>query len=466
LLQVINDILDFSKIEAGKLELVNATFDLSDQVSQLERMFRPNATQKGLDLFCKISSNVPQMLIGDQYRLQQILSNLLSNAVKFTTQGSILLEASLVQEAKIGSGILVQLEFRVKDTGVGIPKEQQAHIFESFTQLENFATRSQGGTGLGLAICSRLATLMGGSITLTSETGEGSIFTVHLPFFVGDEKHLKALAPQSGDYSSRLPREILLADDDEMNRMVVSTLLRTEGHRVTTVEDGEGLLVQLAKRRFDIVLTDISMPGLEGSKVAEIIRSGQREGIASDIPIIAMTAHAFPQDRERFLASGINGYVSKPINYEELLQLIDNLCGAASGNDLPVVQAIAVTDGGPSAAPADETLDIDYLRRNYSGPGMDEMMRYAANLFLKRSQEIGTQLAAAVAANDIAEVKHLAHKFFGVAGTVGARQVGRLVREIEYAAIDQQMPTVIKLLEGLDSDLEKAVEAVSRYAGI
>ena len=322
LLQVINDVLDFSKIEAGKLELTNEIFSVSSMSRQLVRIFSASARQKRLDLTISLAEDLPEYISGDQQRLRQIISNLLSNAIKFTLRGTVSLEIACEQAPSAARPDKAVLRIVVRDTGIGIPPDRQDLIFDSFTQVESFSTRTTSGTGLGLPISRRLLALMGGSITVHSVPDEGSVFTVLLPVAVSHAQPQPQPQPRHRTFS----RKILLADDDQRGREAVQKLLQRKGHKVTAVENGADLLEALQKEEFEIVLTDISMPDMEGTQVARIIRSGERDGIDPRIPIIAMTAHAFSQDRDRFLAAGINGYVAKPVNLEELLKQIEELC--------------------------------------------------------------------------------------------------------------------------------------------
>ncbi len=321
LLQVINDVLDFSKIEAGKLELVYETFSITALSTQLARIFKASALQKGLELTVSLADDLPEYIYSDLKRLRQIISNLINNAIKFTNFGSVSLKIVRDQEAILGQDKAV-LRIEISDTGIGISPENQVCIFESFTQIERFSTRSVTGTGLGLAICRRLLALMGGSISISSIPDMGSTFTVVLPVTV-----VKAQAQaQAQALILTSPRKILLADDDGRGRTVAQKLLQRRGYQVTAVENGTDLLDALQNEDFDLVITDISMPDMEGTRVAQIIRSGEREGINKHIPIIAMTAHAFSDDRTRFLSAGINGYVAKPVNLDDLFRQIEELC--------------------------------------------------------------------------------------------------------------------------------------------
>ncbi|OGU17850.1 MAG: hypothetical protein A2076_15055 [Geobacteraceae bacterium GWC2_53_11] len=325
LLNVINDVLDFSKIEAGKLEVVNEIFSVSSLARQLVRIFSVGAGQKGLDLVLSLADDLPRHISCDQHRLRQIISNLLSNAIKFTNNGTVSLKITSEQALSGTNSDSAILKISVCDTGIGIPPEKQDLIFDSFTQVENFSTRRHAGTGLGLAICRRLIEVMGGTVTLTSVPGEGSVFTVVLPVVVSHDAILietnKHHLTQHGTSWS-----ILLADDDELGRSVTKALLQRRGHRVSEAANGSELLEQLRKQRFDIVLSDISMPDMDGLEVARIIRSGSLSGIDPLIPVVAMTAHAFQNDVDSFLAAGFSSYASKPVNFESLLNSIDKLC--------------------------------------------------------------------------------------------------------------------------------------------
>ncbi len=324
LLQVINDVLDFSKIEAGKLELNKESFSVISMVRGIVKIFAGSAVDKGVALTLKSAGDLPAHISSDQHRLSQIITNLLSNAIKFTDHGTISLEITWEQPPFDTHKDSVVLVIAVRDTGIGIPPEKQETIFDSFTQLENFSDRRHAGTGLGLAICRRLALMMGGTITLSSMPGQGSVFTLSLPVAVS--RPIRQATAWCAETIPAVPRKILLADDDELGRSVTAAMLQRRGHSVTAVENGTSLLEALQWQQFDIILSDISMPDMDGIEVLRIIRSGDQTGIDAAVPIIAMTAHAFSEDRIRFLSCGFNGYAAKPLDFEELLQQIDQLC--------------------------------------------------------------------------------------------------------------------------------------------
>lgn len=325
LLQVINDVLDFSKIEAGKLELINEVFSVSNMARQLVRTFAGSADKKGLEITLSLASDLPAHVLCDQHRLCQIVTNLVSNAIKFTDHGQVSIEINVDYPSSNQTPDSVVLLISVCDTGPGIPFDKQTSIFESFTQVEQFSTRRQTGTGLGLAICRRLSEMMGGTISMESVPGEGSVFTLSLPVTVSQSPSQQMRTPLE-DTIVTVPRNILLADDEELGRVVAVALLQRQGHRVTAVDSGYALLEALQQEQFDIVLSDISMPDMDGMEVVRITRSGECAGINTTTPIIALTAHAFADDRVRFMACGFNDIALKPVDFDELLRKIDYLC--------------------------------------------------------------------------------------------------------------------------------------------
>ncbi len=323
LMQVINDVLDFSKIEAGKLCLSSESVAVQALARQLVRIFMPSAQQKGLRLTLALGADLPEYILGDRLRISQIISNLLSNAIKFTQQGEIGLD--LQYEAATSADGTALLRIRVRDTGVGIPEDQFERVFESFKQLENFGVRKFSGTGLGLAICKRLVNIMGGKIVVTSQPGLGSTFCVSLPA-------IQSAPPQEEEQTSEehgVPHSILFADDDALSRKMMTSLFAGVGYGITVVENGSQLIERLKQRDFDVVLTDISMPDINGIEVAKFVRSGECPDINPRVPIIALTAHAFPNDREKFLAVGINDLAVKPIDFESLLKQIEAVLQAS-----------------------------------------------------------------------------------------------------------------------------------------
>ncbi len=313
LLAILNDILDLSKIDAGKLEIETVPFSLRHLMDEASRTFSFQAKQKGLTLESSIAADTPDSWLGDPGRLRQVLLNLLGNSLKFTESGSVMAHASAD-----GS----HLRFEVTDTGIGIPAEKQGQIFEAFSQVDSSVTRRFGGTGLGLTICARLVERMGGAISVRSAPGQGSTFA----FTVYAEQSVGAVdwnAPEN-EQVARMPQaplRILVADDNKVNQAVVSRLLERAGHTVSIAVNGQEATDMCSTGAFDLVLMDIQMPVLDGYEASARIREMDRsKGIHT--PLIALTANAMTGDRENCLRAGMDGYISKPVSREELLNAI------------------------------------------------------------------------------------------------------------------------------------------------
>jgi CheY-like chemotaxis protein len=331
LLGLVNDILDLSKIEAEKLSLEHAPFNLADLVKETLAVIAPMAGARGLDLLQSIAPDLPAAWMGDAGRIRQVLLNLLSNAVKFTKRGSIALRVSLRDLTDESA----ELCFAVQDTGIGISAEAQREIFEPFTQADNSTTRRYGGTGLGLTISRRLAGLMAGRLELESEPGQGSIFRFTVPLFLAPVAALKPRRrdrPERGIQRSLHALRILLAEDNAINQKVAVTLLKRMGHQVDVVPDGRQAVAAVEQTAYDLVLMDCQMPEMDGYAATRAIRGTAR---GASLPIVAMTAHAMPEDRKRCLDAGMTDYLAKPISGERLCNLVASF-GVPTEAGLPV----------------------------------------------------------------------------------------------------------------------------------
>jgi signal transduction histidine kinase/CheY-like chemotaxis protein len=306
-LTLLGDLLDLSRIEQGKLELVNQTFDLKEMVTALVRPFEIQAADKGISFGVSIGEDVPARVDCDRDRVGQVLKNLLANALKFTEKGSVGVDLNR------NVGLPLKLRFSVTDTGIGIPAGKREQLFEAFTQLDPSYSKRFAGAGLGLAISKKLVELMGGEIMVASEPGKGSTFTFTVRF---KEAEHEGTEPDHLTLSDIPRMAVLLAEDNPVNRLFLRRALDKAGHEVTEAENGREVLERLLERDFDMILMDIQMPEMDGVETAKRIRSGNH-GKAC-IPIIALTAYAMKGDREKFLASGMDGYVTKPVDFGEL----------------------------------------------------------------------------------------------------------------------------------------------------
>ena len=293
-------------------------------------LIAPEALSKGLDLSWDIDPGVPDAWLGDATRLRQVLLNLLGNAAKFTANGSIRVEVH-GQSARGGA---LELHFVVRDSGIGIPPEQQQVIFEAFRQADGSTTRKYGGTGLGLAISARLVGSMRGKIWVESQAGHGSAFHFTACFGAVTVPQAAAEARVVPEDPDRPSLAVLVVEDDPISRTLASTVLTHNGHSVATAANGVEALGLVERRRFDVILMDIQMPRMDGIEATgQIRRRESRTG--GRVPIVAMTAHAMKGDRERCLAAGMDDYISKPIDMNQLLAIVGKIGGFRNGNATP-----------------------------------------------------------------------------------------------------------------------------------
>ena len=349
LLHVIHDILDYSKIEAGKLQFESLSFDLQTQLEGFAEAHKPAAREKGLRFSCCMDAAVPSLVRGDPGRLLQILTNLVGNAIKFTPAGEVKVHCSSVTETE-GE---VLLRFTVRDTGIGIPEDKIATLFDKFTQVDTSSTRKYGGTGLGLAITRQLAEKMGGKVGVRSQEGVGSEFwfTVRLLLQPEDAQgqrvvpaELPAASANDPGPLRRAKARLLVAEDNRTNQFVALAILKKLGLEADAVGDGGEAIKALESVPYDLVLMDVQMPGLDGIEATRQIRGPDSTVLNHRVPVIAMTAHALLGDRERFLAAGMNDYIAKPVTPLGLANVLSRW--------LPMPDDQPRIPGGATAPPA------------------------------------------------------------------------------------------------------------------
>lgn len=322
LLNIINDILDISKLEFGKMVIEKIDFNIVELVLGLKKSMQYQAETKGLYLSCAIDEDIPRIVLGDPARLNQILINLVGNAIKFTEHGGVTIDVKIVSKSKKS----IQLLFTVSDTGIGIPKEHQGHMFEYFHQVNSDTTRQYGGTGLGLSIVKRLAEIQGGKAWFKSKENRGSEFYVQMEFEVSlanikrDEKNIDKI---EGEFLAG--KRILLVEDETLNQMVAKYLLENElGANVEIASNGEMAIDMLKSSSYDLIIMDIQMPKMNGYATTNYIRS-QLPSPQNKTLILAMTAHAFKDEEIKCREAGMNDFISKPIKIDELKQKLQNL---------------------------------------------------------------------------------------------------------------------------------------------
>ncbi len=433
LLALLNDLLDLSKIEAGELHLEPAPASPLDLLADVEALMRPLARDKGLELEVELTGRAPDAVEVDALRLRQILINLVSNAIKFTDRGRVRVEARLVEPA---SG--PRLRVAVTDTGIGIPAERLGEVFEPFTQVREPGAPRREGTGLGLTISSRLARLLGGTLTVASTPGQGSAFTLEVPVTLATGA---AAAPPTGEFSRSAwggqdpdlaGRRLLVVDDHEANRELLRLLLERGGATVVVAPEGEAGLAAArrearAGRPFDLVLMDMQMPGLDGYAATRRLRA---EGFRG--PIVALTAHAMAGDRTMCLAAGCDDYLSKPVVPATLRRSLGRLLARAAGAALaPSTEGDApgaAREPGLSARPRPSADDLPEAARPARPPRRDPRLARLVTAYVADLTRVAQVLEMALAADDGARVGLETHRLAGTADTYGFPEVGARAR--------------------------------------
>lgn len=333
LLALINNILDLSKIEANKVTIENIGFNLRKLIKNVMYTNKAKASEKYIELFYKVDDEIPEILTGDEYKLGQILNNLVSNAVKFTEEGFVMIEVK-----KIGRvNKFLEIEFSVEDLGIGLSEEDMKFLFKSFSQVDGSITRKYGGTGLGLSISQKLVNLMGGEIKVQSQKGVGSrfYFTIRLAEAQKDLENFKGNILNSKD---KKEENILLVEDNKVNKLVIKKMLSEIGYeKVRVASNGIEALNLMEKNKFDVILMDIQMPELDGLETVKIIRKNE-EKLGSHTWIIATTSHALKGDKEKFLAQGMDDYISKPIDINKLSKGLEEIHNKLNDDEQNIIK--------------------------------------------------------------------------------------------------------------------------------
>ncbi len=451
LLGVIDDILDFSKIEAGKMSLEQISFSLRESLAAVIELLAPRAEVKDLQLDLDLEDDVPDQVEGDPTRLRQVLLNLLGNAIKFTGDGSVTLEVRLVRRR----GDLLVLAIAVRDTGIGIRPEAQEQLFTPFTQADSSTTRKFGGTGLGLAISQRLVQLMGGTIHVDSAPELGSCFSFELELRSGQRGTSVAdpAAREAGPTQRTGQRggiRILVVEDDQVNQLVAMHQVQSLGFSAQAVSNGREALRVLDQARFDLVLMDCQMPELDGYETTRRIRRQETES-ERHLPVIAVTAHAMPGDREKCLAAGMDDYLAKPFKEDSLAAVLDQWLGL--DQSARSIRGPTATSAAPASVLDRETVDrlqqID--RRSKRG-----FLRRSIEVFLSHNAPKLRDLRRALEQQDSEPLGQIAHGLAGSAGTLGALDLSLLGRQLERVAEARDFTSAKPLVEQIEVGYRQA----------
>ncbi len=466
LLRLIDDILDLSRVEANKLQIDRQPFALAPMLEHVTELLRPRSEAKGIGFELERADDLPVWVEGDAVRVQQVLINLVGNAIKFTEQGTVTVTVSC--------GLLHDLCFHVRDTGIGIDAATQQDLFEPFVQADASATRRFGGTGLGLAISQRLVQLMGGTLDLESTLGAGSTFTVRLPLPVcapgADHPHATQTPAAPG--RSSVDARILVADDNDVNRLVVQLQLEGLGASVDSVPGGAEALAAVREQTYDLLLLDCQMPGLDGYEVARQIRGDSK---LDHLPVIAVTAHAMRGARDRCLAAGMDDYLAKPFHENELAAMIERwLPGrhapVSARADAPTLREEEVPDvtapTTPTPAlhadqPSSDTPILDHAKINSIEQLGNDVLRRVVSEFLRCTPERIRELAAHLSAGDGQSAARTTHTLVGSTGMAGTMRLSALCARLHHLVEAGELETARGLVGQVEAELAAARKALS-----
>ena len=436
LLSIINDILDFSKIESGKLEIIESEYQLSRLLKNVVAMIQPKADAKGLEFHIHIDEDLPDALMGDMMRVQQVVINILTNAVKYTPDGEV--NFFVFNERREESRIY--LSFVVNDTGIGIKEEDQKKLFRDFERLDQEKNRNIEGTGLGLAITSMLLDLMGGSISLKSIYGEGSTFTIILPQTVMEESPIGNLAERMVETAVHAEKyvpsftapdaRILVVDDNEMNLLVVKGLLKETQIQIDTATSGADCLDLLADREYDVILLDHMMPEMDG---IETLHRAENLPNAKNTPFIMLTANAISGAKDAFLKEGFAAYLSKPIDSMLLEATLVKYLPPEKIMEPPEAPESVGQDISPEIPEEEDTGDLDIEQGMKYNGGMEDMYRTVLNMFINLRPDKQKQMKEHLSAENWKDYATMLHALKSTSMTIGGQKCSDAAKALELA---------------------------------
>ena len=448
LLAILNDILDMSQLESGRLTLAPAPVDLRVLLRDVEALMRPQAAAKSLALHIDADPGVPERVMADATRLKQILFNLLSNAIKFSDRGAVLLDLR-ARPGSVGGSDGGEIEFAVIDTGIGMDEAAMNHLFNRFVQGDNSRSRRHGGTGLGLEISRNLARLMHGDITVTSKPGEGSCFTLRLPLQAVLDTPSHASAPTVSTPLRARPLRVLVAEDHPVNRQYLAALLDNMGHEAHFTVNGQEAVAAARTMAFDVVLMDLHMPLMDGVAATRAIRA-LPEAARSTVPIVALTADAFAETRDRCLLAGMNDFLTKPVSPQKLATLLRQLFGSGEHDPAALRGAARHADamqprlalkGG--AQPVLDEAAIEAALQAMSKARLGAMI----GAFLDQGPQTVQHLRAAVRDAQPLELRVNAHAVKGAALNLGLSALAATAEALQEGAAHLPAHEIARLVQ-------------------
>lgn len=445
LILIINDILDFSKIESGLLELEKVPIDLLEVARKAASSLMLNAKRKGIELSLKLTDDIEKMVLSDPVRINQVLLNLLSNAVKFTHEGGVTLEIDLIKETKED----LFVSFKVSDTGIGISKENQKKVFESFVQAEESTTRNYGGTGLGLPISQQLVKLLGGELEVKSTVGKGSTFSFSLLLTKCDSE--VQIEPNKGEELSPdlQGTKVLIVEDHEINMFMAVTILEQWSCQIDQAGNGMEAIEKVRQNTYDIILMDVRMPEMNGIEATKYIR----EDLKIKTPIIALTANAIKGDNEDCFDAGMNDYVSKPFKQEDLLACITKHLSVS-----PVLKSNAPAPKQEIISENEQSL-VDLTGLKGITKGNSNFMNKMINLFIKDTPLKLETMLVALRNQDYPKVSAAAHKLKPSLDSIAKEKLRKEVRAIE--AWDEDDDSLVQLSHDFIASIRQLLEELS-----
>jgi PAS domain S-box-containing protein len=444
LLVIVNDILDLSKIDSGKLVFEETPFSIKDTLQTAVASFIPKTTEKNIELKTEVSKNLPDTLAGDPVRLTQIINNLLGNAVKFTDKGSVRIVVNTLEQ----NSTHIVLEFRISDTGIGIPAHKIDSIFESFTQAGDDITRKYGGTGLGLTITKQLIERQNGSIHVESIANEGTTFIFHIPYKICIENNQEIVKEKKNIIHLPSELKVLIAEDHDINRFIIEKMFKEWGLTPTFAITGVEAVKAAKEQIFDVILMDIEMPDMNGYRATEIIRA-ELPYPNNTVPIIAMTGHAMAGEKEKCIGIGMNDYLSKPFKPEDLKQRIADLTGKSVINNTPDEQAQSAMTAAKETAPIAETsvgsrplINLDFLKE--ISENNDQFFIEFIQMFLQNTPASISEIENAISNQNWEAIRQAAHKMKPSFNYVGLKELSGISAKIEDLAKRNEDMEMIK----------------------